>query len=505
MMTLLTMTILTLICATSLYIALQNGDVGAQAASWQQALSGAESAVDIAYNALNANTWTSDPAGTWMTVLYPNASPTPTPGNSWQPPTTKPSGGTIAIAKPAIGYYNYLILTPLSLQGEGSNSTQMWVTVDEPVTPTHPNGLVDGNGNVWYRIRGTGQVLAPGPKRVGNQRLDNDLRMFTMFFDRKADPNNPVDPNRARVTRTTEVVATVQTQNIWARSITLRNSITMSGGGVIDSFNSLDPTKSTGGQYDATKRQSHGDVGTTNSTGSDLNSTYVYGSLAYSGPAVKNTKNVQGTISTPFNPSIPTTSDPGATWVPTSTYSGGSPPATTFTASGTQLTPTRIKINGDFTVPGGKSVQINAGAGGYIEFWVTGKFTTSGSGFVDQKTGVHSTWYVDNDITTSGASYTNEDGYAANVSFVGVGTGHKVTVSGSGNFTGTINAPGFDITVSGSGQYMGALIGSTLNISGGAGLHYDESLASKGGPQLGVYSYGNWFDNNSNPARGITY
>jgi Tfp pilus assembly protein PilX len=50
---LITITILTLICATSLYVASQNTNAGMQTASWQQALSGAESAADLAFNALN--------------------------------------------------------------------------------------------------------------------------------------------------------------------------------------------------------------------------------------------------------------------------------------------------------------------------------------------------------------------------------------------------------------------------------------------------------------------
>jgi hypothetical protein len=59
-----------------------------------------------------------------------------------------------------------------------------------------------------------------------------------------------------------------------ARGITMRNSINMGGGGVIDSFNSSNPLKSTNHLYDVTKCQSHGDTATLNSDGtSDPKST----------------------------------------------------------------------------------------------------------------------------------------------------------------------------------------------------------------------------------------
>jgi len=53
MVALLTITILTLICATSLHITSQNANATTQTASWQQSLAGAEGAVDQAMSELN--------------------------------------------------------------------------------------------------------------------------------------------------------------------------------------------------------------------------------------------------------------------------------------------------------------------------------------------------------------------------------------------------------------------------------------------------------------------
>src|SRR5438477_9931581 len=96
--TLLTITILTLICATSLYVASQNANAGMQTASWQQALTGAESGVDQAIRALNTSSWSG-----WynITGTVPTAQPTP-------------SATPAATGTPASGHYNYRVTTSTS-------------------------------------------------------------------------------------------------------------------------------------------------------------------------------------------------------------------------------------------------------------------------------------------------------------------------------------------------------------------------------------------------------
>src|SRR6266404_2913553 len=480
--TLLTITILSTLCFTSLYIASQNANSVSQAASWQQALGGAESAVDQAIAALNTGTWTN-----WVAIAgsVPNLQPQPgaTPATASGPPTS--------------GQYNYLAnslgsqltqyqVNAITTAGEGSSLISMWTTIDTAGLP------LDSNGNQWYRIRATGTAATVGPPRVSNQRLDNALRKIGLRFDRKTS-NALVSP---QATRTIEVIVQALGQSIWVRGITLESTISMSGGGLIDSFNSSDPFKSTNGIYDSTKRQSHGDVATISSGNSNLNNTYLYGSLAYSGSAVKSTTNVQGTISTPFNATIPATSNPAWTsgmWNSSVTQVNGT---ITLTA-GTKTTPTRYKLS-QINISGGSVLTLAANSDGtdsYIEIWVTGKMTTSGSGYITQDPKVHVTYWVDNDVNLSGSSYLNQSGLAENVTIIGVGTSNKLTISGSALFVGVIDAPGFDVTVSGSGGVIGALIGNSLNISGGASLHYDEALNTNGNSSgIGNYAFASWFE-----------
>lgn len=487
MTTILTITILTMICATSLYVAMQNANSGAQAASWQQALAGAESGVDQAIAALNTGSWTN-----WVTITgsVPNLQPSG-------------SGGTTATAPPTSANYNYVassissqlvgygINGSLTTSSEGSPAISMWTTMDTAGLP------VDGNGNQWYRIRSTGTASTSGPVRISNQSLDNDLRKISMRFDRRS--NTAVSTPQA--TRSIEVIVQALPQSIWVRAITLKGAITMSGNGIIDSFNSSNPFMSSTisgvpGQYDSTKRQSHGDVGTLASGNSNLNSDYIYGNLGYSGPAVKNTTHVQGTVSTPFNASAPATSDPNwaaGSWNPSLTQVNGN---ATLTA-GTQASPALYKLS-QINISGNNVMTINGNGGGtagYIQIWVTGKMTTSGNGMIVQDGTVHATYYVDDDISVSGNAYDNESGFAGNVVINGVGTNNSATISGNGTWIGVVNAPGFDVTISGNGAFDGALIGNTLTISGNASFHYDQALnANSTTTAIGNYAFASWFE-----------
>ncbi len=483
MTVILTVSILTMICATSLYIAGQNSNSAAQAGSWQEALGGAESAVDQAIAALNTNTWPN-----WVTIngSVPNTQPSPgaAPSASVPPTSTQYNYLASSITPQASAYH---VANSLTGTSEGNPTVSAWATMDTGSLP------VDGNGNQWYRIRATGTASTSGPVRVSNQSLDNDLRKISLRFDRRS--NNALSTPQA--TRSIEVVVQALAQSIWVRGITLKGAITMSGNGTIDSYNSNDPFKSTNGLYDPTKRQSHGDVGTLASGNSNLGNDYVWGNLGYSGPAVKNTTHVQGTVSTPFNASAPATSDPNwnsGSWNSSVTTVNNS---TTLTADGTKDAPARYKVS-QINLSGNNVLTIVGGGGatgGYIEIWVTGKMTTSGNAYIIQDSSVHATYYIDSDISVSGNGYDNNSNLAANVVLNGVGTNHSATISGNGTWIGVVNAPGFDVTLSGNGSYDGALIGNTLTISGNGSFHFDEALkGNTTDPSIGNYAFASWFE-----------
>jgi hypothetical protein len=517
-MTLLTITILSLICATTLYIGTQNTAAGMHAAGWQEALTTAESGMAVATRALNKNSWTN-----WRTVstALPTpcaASPTPcaVSGYTYEP-ATGASTGSAASAAPSSSQYNYLPSSISSLQlsfpnSEGPTSASYWATID--------TAGMSGTGS-WYRVRSTGQISFPTnavtASRLSNNRLDDDLR--NTITTRLYASVNRKGGSFIGATRTVESV--VYKPNSWG-GVLLQNALTMSGGGIVDSFNSGTYSTSaflaaqTGSNppanpdRDTSYASQSPVVGMLNSSGSNLNATYVYGNLSYAGTAPSNTSHVQGTISSGFSTSVPTVSDPSWSAGTYLSYSGGGNPPFTDT---TGFTNSRIKISGNFNTSGSQSVHIAAktdGAGNPIathyDIWVTGDYTTSGSSYITQDALVSTTWYIDGNITSSGGSYINGANTASNVSFIGVNptnaNNKQFTISGSAAFIGTITAPSYAGTISGSGYLVGAIWANTLNLSGGSGVHFDEALNGANGS---TYSYKSWFEDNSDPVRGITY
>jgi hypothetical protein len=475
----LTLTILSMICGLSLYVTSQNANATSQTASWQVALTGAESGVEQAFYALNKSNWTG-----WHTV-------------SGGLPTTQPTGGTTTATAPTTGQYVYFSRT-LQVSGEGGGTIKFWTTIDTAGLP------IDSNGNQWYRIRATGLAAAPGPARVSNQKRDNDLRKISLRTDRISG----LALSAPQAARMIEVIAKPNVTNIWSRAITLSKYLQMNGDGEIDSFDSSSGLYSTNHLYDRTKRKTNGHIGIVDSTSSDLKNDFVGGSITYSGPAIKNTKGVTGNISTPFSTSIPATSDPIWTAGTYTSYASSAVPATI--TAGSSSSPALIKVTGDFKLNGSSTFKIAAPSGGGTDnvavIWVTGSFSTGGTSQIIQDPNIKVTWYVDKDITVNGTSYPNQDGYASSVNFVGVGTNNTATIIGTGDFIGTMNVPGYTVKIGGNGSFVGAVIGKTMEVQGTSGIHYDEALGKTGnGGPVDNFSYASWFEDNSAISRNITY
>ena len=271
----------------------------------------------------------------------------------------------------------------------------------------------------------------------------------------------------------------------WARGITTGGQVSMSGGGYIDHFNSNVISTATFLTSPPTYRSTDYNttlLGMLNANGSDLRNCFVYGGMAYSGSAPQNLTNVQGPILTPFSATVPTTSDP--TWIPDVTYASGSPPFTSLTppsSNNSPANPYKVKVVGNFFVPGGRSVSFNYPNNGtgtlYIEVWITGNLAPSGSGFISEANGLHITYFVDGSVTTGGFAFMNGSGLAQNNQINVIGLG-QVTLSGSGNFIGTVDAPNSAATISGAGSVVGGIICYTLNLAGGASFHVDDAIMS---------------------------
>ena len=397
---------------------------------WSQAGQAAEAGVEIALMSAQNNLWVSD---------------------GWTAAPGKP--GTAAISKT----FN------LSNGVPNTGASNVTVSVDK---------ISAGNLN-WLRLRSVGQADLSGGALAGIDRNDVLLRKVSLHRDRTTGQSL----STPRATRVLEILA--KPISPYARASLSDRQFNMSGG-TIDSFDSSDPAKSTNRLYDLAKRQSNGDVGVNDTSGgSDLSGAYVYGDVAYSGPAITGTSGVQGTITTPFNDPIEAVVVPS--WTSVNATPNNINKSMTLTG-GTKSSPARYKVS-SVALAGGDSLTLAthaAGSESYVEIWVTGEFKASGSSQVILKSGVHVTYYVEGDIHATGTTFVNESNVAENNIINAVnppaGTARAVDFTGGGEFIGAINAPAYDFTLTGNANFSGAMIGKTLTLKGGANLHYDEAL-----------------------------
>ena len=469
-MALVTLLVLALTSSTVFYFIANRYQAAFQSASWNEALIVAESGVDTALQAYNTST--ASPSTAWA---------------GWTPSDATTFPKTYSGVLPAHA-------------GSGNNKMYISVTVDKTLT--------DSSGNIWPRITSSGTTEVPGLPRVGYaasvlsltgvKNHNNMLRKIAM----KSDVTGGA-LHLPQVTRTVQVVGRPLATGIFKRAVVTKNSMTMSGGAYTDSFDSTNSAKSTNGQYDQTKRQSHGDVAT-NITGnsSNLQSSYVYGNAWSNGGTIQNTSNVQGKVYNNFSTTISSVSDPSFSSFVSSPNTINNPNAPVTLTAGTSAAPTNYILS-QLTVSNSANPLILAppvaGQSSYINIWVKGDMTTSGSGYILQQQGVHATFWVDGKVTVSGSAINNTNGMASYLTVNGVtaanGSTNTYTVSGSGTFIGVVNAPSYAFTLSGSGDFSGAFIMYSMNISGAAGFHYDESLAGNSGSNGLSYEIASWVEN----------
>jgi hypothetical protein len=254
---------------------------------------------------------------------------------------------------------------------------------------------------------------------------------------------------------------------------------------LIDSFDSEDPAKSTNGLYDVTKRQSNGNIVINDSTGTDLASISIYGTLGYTGPTIPNTQNVKGQITTPVSEKVLPVLKP--TWTSVDVNLGA------VTSGGTVMSgpigsPTRYKMS-SVKIGTGADVtfaESSPGAGGEIEVWVTGDINLAGSARLIIPKGVKVTIWFEGNLTAAGSVATNYNGVAGSLSFNGVtptdGTPRTVNMGGASTTIAAFNVPAYDVAINGGGTFFGGFIAKTLSFNNGKGeVHYDEALGRKGG------------------------
>ncbi len=151
---------------------------------------------------------------------------------------------------------------------------------------------------------------------------------------------------------------------------------------------------------------------------------------------------------------------------------GGGTPAS-FT-NGTTLTSGTYRVS-SINLSGSGIGTIN----GNVTLYVTGSLSLSGSAQIVILPGGSLTVYLDGKLNVSGGAIVNETLNPHNLTIYGTSTCTTATYSGSSAFYGVIYAPTASTTISG-GNIYGSVIGGSVTISGGAAVHYDESLGNIG-------------------------
>jgi hypothetical protein len=443
------------------------------AASWQEAILATESGVDLA-----------------MVELRKSVS---SPSSAWQSPWVggAPGNGNSSSS-----------LTTITYLGEGSTTMNLNVTVDAP------SQMIDSRGWQYYRIRATGTNLVPGPQRGSDEKRDAVLRKLSIWNDRLT--GTPLI--RPLVSRRIEVIA--KPLSPFNAAILAKGKINLTDQNiVIDSYDSRDNTKSTNGQYDASKRQQNGNVDTDGTVISAGNA-HIYGNIGTNDGTATGVANVTGTVSTDFYQDINSVQTPA--WTTGITVNPSSVTNTTTITAGATKGAFRYKLS-QISLSGKNVLTISGAADGsttYADIWVTGNISISGQGQIALGDGVIASFYLAGNASISGNGITNGTGSSngnsgslptnsrpANVILYGIkptsGT-QSISLSGNANMEASIYAPDADVSLSGGGNngtFYGAIVGNTVTMTGVTSVHYDQALASAG--FVTDYKIASWFEDTS--------
>jgi len=265
-------------------------------------------------------------------------------------------------------------------------------------------------------------------------------------------------------------------------------SITMSGNGSVDSFNS-----SAQGGYSSSHVLSGGNVGTDGNVSLSGNST-IYGSAAvdYSttGNCTKTSMTgvstsggakvtgglvaLKGPITYPAppapNPAPPTTNE---------NVSHSCPSGMTGCTNGANNSVTLAPGSyGNVQFSGGTTAYVSEGVYNFNSLVLSGNsilYVNSGPVVINLAGAALSGGNPAMDL--SGGSIVNPTGIPANLQFLYAGS-QGVNLSGGAESYATVYAPNALVNMSGNSDFFGSIIGSTLTDSGNAAIHYDTSLPS---------------------------
>lgn len=462
--TVLVIGILSLIAMETLRLVTGKYQNALQTSTWQEALLAAESGIDLAIVELRKS-------------LYPQ------PNHAWDG-WNNPPGNQVT------GYE----LTTIPNAGLSGTPMTIEANVDAPSQLIDPT-----NSWQYYRIRTVGTIPITGPARTSDNPQDTKLRRLSLRWERFTNGILTAHSlNAPQVSRRIEAIV---------RPISAFDQAVMSVGVVdltnqnivVDSYDSSDPTKSTNGLYDPAKRQENGDIATDGQL-IEAGNAQIYGDVATNTGTVSGAANITGIERTDFyQEPIPI----GApTWADSSSASITG--TTTINANATKGSPASRYTFSSVSLSGNKTLTLAGNANGsqtYIEIYVIGDMSVTGTGQIVVQPGVTATIYFGGNVDISGNGVLNINNQPGDLTLYGIqpptNSSEHVSIGGNSQITASIYAPGHDVTVNGSGtngHVYGSIVGKTVTMTGVSNLHYDERLGSTG--VINNYKIVSWFEDN---------
>jgi hypothetical protein len=437
-----------------------------QASTWQEALLGAESGVDLAIVELRKS-------------LYPP------PNHAWDGWNGVPGNDTTSYESTVIPNAG-LAGTPMTVE----------VNVDAPAQFVDPS-----SGWQYYRIRTTGTLPVIGPARAPDSRQDSALRKLSLLHERFTNGVLVAHAiNSPQVSRRIEAV--VRPSSSFDEAIFSVGMLDLTDHNiVIDSYDSRDPLKSTNGQYDVNKRQQHGNIATDGQL-IDAGNAYVYGDVATNAGTVSGIGHVTGTERDDFYQDPIPISAP--TWSSYNSNPSTVTQTTTLTASSISGSPASRYVLNTISLGGNKTLTLagdSNGAPTYVEIYVTGDISTTGNAQIILRPGVNAKIYFAGSVNSGGNGILNMDNNPLHMQMFGIqpsgNNTPSVSLSGNSEIMAAVYAPNHSVTVNGGGSdghFFGSIVGATVTMTGVTNLHYDEAMGAGG--LIDNYKIVSWFEDN---------
>ena len=440
-----------------------------QNATWQEALLAAESGIDLAVNEIRKELYA--PGTAWTT---------------WSDDAAASGGIAPALISVGAEYYTSKVLLR---EGEGGQRSYCKISVDAPAF------LVGPTGEQWYRVRCLGVANLPGGAVVAGDKTDLRLRKFDLHNDRRT--NAPVLPQATRL-----IEAIVKPVGTFRLALLGVNSIDMNNHNiVVDSYDSRDPAKSTGGFYDPAKREENGNIAT-NGNLIEAGSAHIYGSASTNGGTVLNSSNVTGDIRNDFYQEVFSVSRPVVV------ADAGTPTSitNTTTIAAKPGAPTQVIVS-HISLSGSKTLRISGAADGsptYAQIIVDGSISLSGGAGIILDPGVYVRLFVSGDADMTGNGVLNPNSplhfqvYGLDRPNNADGSPQDpglLKIAGNGGFRGTVYAPDYNVRMVGGGtsdSIFGSFVGWNISMTGVQAVHYDEALAEGG--LISDYKVVSWFE-----------